>query len=342
MPISNIVCITPEPEDNYDSFGCSIAINNKYLAIGDYLANRVVIYTRDNSGQWSRSKIVVPPKDSIPDKVGCGFGFQFQLDGDFLIISVSVSENIKNVTNPEEFQRITNSVCYFDERYLIDLDSETEVKPIGLAIEKNAGLVTFNLFSEGQIRKVVLPDRRAKGFKYSFVHHNNLLLVGYPSYREEIGAWLYDLDRLDREPEKLAPFNIYRGITIALNEEFAVVGDIGDTGGAYRTFPDDIENRPKWTLIRAIKSGFTTTIPKIGELSLSGNILAIMYPSSIPSQSGSGGFLHVYRLNKNQQEPRLILVRGYVANSFVQNGFLVTLSDHYEARNCEIHIQEIV
>ncbi|MBE9171335.1 hypothetical protein IQ238_28860 [Pleurocapsales cyanobacterium LEGE 06147] len=341
MPISQITCITPEPEDNYDSFGCSIAINNKYLAIGDYLANRVVIYTRDNYGQWSRSKIVVPPKDALPERVGYGFGYgdRLQLDGDFLIISASVAEDIRNVTNLEGFQRITNSGCYFDERYLINLDSETEVKPIGLPIEKNAGLVTFNLFSEGKIRKVILPDRGERGFGSSFAHHKNLLLVGSPHYREEIGAWLYDLDRLDREPEKLAPFNVYHGMTVALNEDFAVVGDIGDSGGAYRTFPDDIQNRPKWTLIKAIKSGFTTTIPKIGKLSLSGNILAIMNPSFI--DFGSGGFLHVYRLNKNQ-ESDLILVRGYVANSFVQNGFLVTLSDNYESKNREIHIQEIV
>jgi hypothetical protein len=341
MPISNITCITPEPDDNYDSFGCSIAINNKYLAVGDYLANRVVIYTRDLSGQWSRSKIILPPKDSIPDRVGHGFsyGAQLQLDEDFLIISASVAENTRNVTNLEGFQRITDSGCYFDERYLINIDSETEAKPIGLAIEKNAGLVTFNLFSEGKIRQVTLPDRGEEVFGYSFAHHDNLLLVGSPHYREEIGAWLYDLDRLNREPEKLTPFNVYRGITVALNEEFAVLGDIGDTGGAYRTFPDDIENRPKWTLIKALNSGLTSTIRQIGELSLSGDILAIMYPSFI--DYGKGGFLHVYRLSKNQQEPRLILVRGNVANSFVQNGFLVTLSDNYEAINREIHIQEI-
>ncbi|MGL5807117.1 MAG: hypothetical protein ACRC11_17040, partial [Xenococcaceae cyanobacterium] len=58
--------------------GSSIAIDNKYLAIGDYLVNRVVIYTSDNSSQWSRSKIVLPPKDFIPDRVGYGFGNELQ------------------------------------------------------------------------------------------------------------------------------------------------------------------------------------------------------------------------------------------------------------------------
>lgn len=316
MPISNIVCITPEPEDNYDSFGFSIAINKKYLAIGDYLANRLVIYTRDNSGQWNRSKIVVPPKDSIPERVGYEFGYDLQLDGDFLIIST------------------------LEERYLINLYSQTEVKPIGLAIEKNARLVTFNLFSEGQIKRVTLHDRGEGGFGDSFAHHENLLLVGSSSNTEERGAWLYDLDRLDREPEKLAPPNVYNGTTVAINEEFAVVGEHDYSRGLYCPLPEDIPNRPKSTFIRAIKGGFTTTIPKIGKLSLSGNILAIMSPSFMHYAEGCG-FLELHRLNRNK-ESDLLLIRGYVANSFVQNGFLVTLSDNYEARNREIHIQEIV
>ena len=56
MPISNVTCITSKSEKNDDIFGSSIAINNKYLAIGNYMTNRVVIYTRDNSGQWYKTK----------------------------------------------------------------------------------------------------------------------------------------------------------------------------------------------------------------------------------------------------------------------------------------------
>ncbi|NJQ97608.1 MAG: hypothetical protein HC784_08090 [Hydrococcus sp. CSU_1_8] len=118
MLVSHIACITPEPDDNYDSFGSSVAINNKYLAIGDYLANRVVIYTRDNSGQWSRSKVILPPKDSIPDRESYGFGNELQLDGDFLIISASVTKDANKVNNPEGFQQKANFRYYFDERYL--------------------------------------------------------------------------------------------------------------------------------------------------------------------------------------------------------------------------------
>ena len=340
MTISNIVCITSETENNDDIFGSSIAINNKYLAIGNYMTNRVVIYTRDNSsGQWRKTGKVSPPKDSIPEQVGYGFSEKLQLDGDFLIISSSIVQDLKKAVNPENFQKIANSSGYFHERYLVNLDTRTEAKPIGLPIEKSAGLVTFNLFSEGKIRKVTLPDREEETFGASFAYYKNLLLVGSPSYMEERGAWLYDLDDRDREPEKLAVPKVYMGETVALNDEFAVVGDPNFQRGPYRLLPENIPNRPKLTLIRAIKSGLTTTVEKIGKLSLSGDILAFMNPSS--NGLVDGGILEVHRLNKNP-ESHLILRRGYVANAFVQNGFLVTVLDNYELGSNEIHIQEIV
>lgn len=328
MPISNITCITPEPNDNHDSFGSSIAINNKYLAIGDYLANQVVIYTRDNFGQWSRSKIVLPPKDSISDREGYGFGDGLQLDEDFLIISTSGGENNKK------------------ERFLINLESETEVKPIGLEIEKNAGLVTFNLFSEGKIRQITLSDRGEESFGASFAHHENLLLVGSPSYTEERGAWLYDLDRLDTEPEKLAIPNIYIGTTVALNKQFAVVGDYDYQPVTFRDF-GEVSNRPKSTLIRSLKTGLTTTVHTRGKLSISGSILAFANPYS--NVFTDEGYLQLQRIshlqiNRITKHPnsRFISIRGYVAKAFVQNGFLITAYDNYELGRHEIHIQEII
>jgi len=83
MPVYNMTRIIPESEDNTDTFGAAIAINQKYLAVGDYEANRVIIYTRDNSGQWIRTNQILPPKNSLPDQIGSGFGEQVQLEGDF-------------------------------------------------------------------------------------------------------------------------------------------------------------------------------------------------------------------------------------------------------------------
>ena len=82
----NKQCIDSLPEDS-GSFGFSVAVNDKYLAVSDFGENRVVIYTRNNSGQWIRTKQILPPKDSVPAKIGSGFARDLQLDGDVLVIN---------------------------------------------------------------------------------------------------------------------------------------------------------------------------------------------------------------------------------------------------------------
>lgn len=67
-------CIKSLPSDS-KAFGNALAVNEHYLAVGDPQANRVVIYTRNEHGKWLRTREILPPKDSIADKVGFGFGF---------------------------------------------------------------------------------------------------------------------------------------------------------------------------------------------------------------------------------------------------------------------------
>ncbi|MEM7590681.1 MAG: hypothetical protein AAF383_04040 [Cyanobacteria bacterium P01_A01_bin.83] len=338
MPVYNITRIIPEPEDNRDTFGAAIAINQKYLAVGDYEANRVIIYTRDNSGQWNRSKQVLPPKNSLPERVGLGFGEQVQLEEDFLIVTAHTTKKIKNVTNPEEFTRIGGGDYIFDERYLVNLeDLETEPKAVGMPMQKSEGLVTFNLLKEGKMTKVTLPDRGEAQFGASFAHYKNLLLVGSPSAIEERGAWLYNLDELDKEPEKLAAPNIYLGNTVALNESFAVVGE-RDYHQGCRIPAEDVPNKPKSTLIRVNETGSTRTHQFRGRVSLSGNILAIMHPTG--GDFVNGAVVEVYSLSS--AGAGFLFMRGNVANAFVQNGFLVTVLNNRRPWFYEIHIQELV
>ena len=338
MPIYNITRIIPEPEDNRDTFGAAIAINQKYLAVGDYDANRVIIYTRDNSGQWIRSKQILPPKNSLPDEIDLGFGKEVQLEGDFLFVSTHTAKKIKNITNPEEFHRLRRRDYIFDGRYLINLeDLETEPKAVGMPMQKSDGMVSFNLFSEGKMTKVTLPDRDEAQFGASFAHHKNLLLVGSPSATEERGAWLYNLDELDKEPEKLAAPNVYLGNTLALNEHFTVVGDRDYQGGPYRLPREDVLNKPKSTLIRINKTGLTRTHQFRGKVSLSDNILAVMYPTF--GYFVNGAVVEVYGLSSGAS---FLSMRGNVANAFVQNGFLVTVLPTYRLGYHEIHIQELV
>ena len=338
MPVYNITRIIPEPEDNRDTFGAAIAINQKYLAVGDYDANRVIIYTRDNSGQWIRSKQVLPPKNSLPDEIDLGFGREVQLEGNFLFVSTHTTKKTKYLTNPEKFTRERRKDYIFDERYLINLeDLETEPKAVGMPMQKSDGMVTFNLFNRGKMIEVTLSDRDEAQFGASFAHYKNLLLVGSPSAMEERGAWLYNLDELDKEPEKLAAPNIYLGNTVALNERFAVVGD-RDYQCGYRLPLEDVLNKPKSTLIKVNETGFTRTHQFRGRVSLSGNILAVLHPTG--GDFVNGAVVEVYSLSS--AGAGFLFMRGNVANAFVQNGFLITVFNNRRPWFYEIHIQELV
>ncbi|MDJ0631998.1 MAG: hypothetical protein QNJ34_02290 [Xenococcaceae cyanobacterium MO_188.B29] len=173
-------CVNSLYDDSVD-FGSYVALNKRYLAVGDSSANYVVIYTRNNFGKWIRIKELSPPKDSVFSKIGKGFGGGLQLDENVLVINAFSQELISGTTSHKTFYG----------RYLIRLDSETEVQTLDLPVEKTQGLVQLNLLSEGEIKQMTLPDNQEIAFKESFgfgsnvAFDNNLLLVGFTSYPEK-------------------------------------------------------------------------------------------------------------------------------------------------------------
>ena len=66
MSNSNQICFYTESGDT-NSFGSSVAINDKYMAVGDHNANRVVIYQRNGRDRWYRSYEIYPLENS-PDR----------------------------------------------------------------------------------------------------------------------------------------------------------------------------------------------------------------------------------------------------------------------------------
>ena len=334
MSNPNQTCFSPEQGDSY-YFGISVALNDKYLAIGDVGANRVIIYIRNNSGQWLRTKEILPPKDSTSYKIDYGFGRGLQLDGDVLVISALTQQETKEVTNPELFQQTTVLTSTFMGRYMIKLDSETEVQTIDLPLEKTPGFVHFNLLSEGRIRKITLPDNGEDKFGYSVALHKNLLLIGSPPHHTRGKGWLFDLDQPGNEPLKLDVQDAYMGDTVAISEQFAVVGDLGQW-----YYPQiDIPNLPPKTLIRSLSNASTTVIDSVGELSLSGNILAIMRSQSDGDEHEP--LLEVFRLD-SEAKPHLIIRRDYpIKRAWVQNGFLITVARKEDSHVAKICIEPL-
>ncbi|MEM9275575.1 MAG: hypothetical protein AAGA80_21815, partial [Cyanobacteria bacterium P01_F01_bin.143] len=342
MSNPNQTCFTPEPGDT-NSFGFYVVINDKYLAIGDPSANHVIIYTRDNSSQWIRTKEVLPPKNSTPSEIGYGFGRSLQLDKNILVINALTQQDTKDVTNPKLFQYRTMLMSTFFGRYLVNLDSEIEPKEIKPLIEKEQGFVRFNLLSEGKIRQITLSDNGEKNFGSSVALHQNLLLVGSPPTNQEGKAWLFDINNLDDKPLELKASNILMGGSVAISEKFVVVGS--KVSGAIiqnnrLLIQNDLPIITK-TLIKNLKNNSTTIVDGVGTLSLSGNILARIRPGAYDGDLDDLlPLLEVFRLDDNAV-PHLIQKRRDVNRAWVQNGYLITTQSDYDAKIFKVCIEPI-
>jgi hypothetical protein len=321
MSNPNQICFEPEAGDT-NSFGSSVAINDKYLAVGDPYANRVVIYLKDLQGQWRRNREIYPPENY---EVGNSFGASIiTLDRSTLMIDSVTGLPAKYFNNPDNFTVRSNSSSIFFGQYFIDLDREHEATPIYFPAEKVEGFVQFYILSEGKLKLVMIPDNNEELFGVSTAVHNNLLLVGSPSRSIGGKGWLFDLIALDNKPIELTIENAYLGDTVAISGQFAVVGNSGS-----KKFSQDYISQPK-TLIRSIKNGSTVIINSQGKLSLDGNILAVMLPSLRRFLRGTS-LLKVFRLDEDAT-PNLILERKYsklekkhLARAWMQNGWLITV-----------------
>lgn len=342
MSNPNKTCFFPEPhESRRFGFGSSFVANNKYLAVGHTGLNKVIIYTLDDSGKWSRTREIFPPVDLALDIEGSIFGNALELDGDFLTISA----RIKNPVVYKDGLSSSSVSNYSYLRYLINLKTETDLKPIDLLVQKEpeSNLVRFNLLRQGKIEQFILPDMSEEHFDYfhsvnsgyesNVALHQNLLLVGCSSYDQETGiakggALMFNLDRPQEEPLKLAIENTALGGTVAISQQFAAVGLNGfrwyfPQGNAY-------DNSHK-TLIKNLNNGSTSVIDSFGELSLSNNVLVTMRPCN-PEQELAGR-LEIFRLDEDAT-PHFITERTDVVRAKVQNGFLITLKTYYYVELC--------
>jgi hypothetical protein len=91
-------CFNSQPDDSM-TFGNALAMSDNYLAVGDTQANRVIIYSRNKYGKWSRTKEILPPKDSVAYKIGSGFGKDVALDKSTLIIGSFTKQPRTNLEN---------------------------------------------------------------------------------------------------------------------------------------------------------------------------------------------------------------------------------------------------
>lgn len=328
MSNPNRICFLPETGDTR-AFASSVAVNDKYLVVGDPGANRIVVYQKNAQGQWYREREIYPPENSIPYQADNGFGRNIRLDKNALLVDALSIEPIKKYEP-------TTVVPGSRGQYFIRLDRIEEPIPLDFPNNrKKGGAIQFCILLEDRPQLITLADNNEELFSTSlteyrnFAVHKNLLLVGSPSRHvasPDNGSgkgWLFNIQALNREAIELSSTNAFIGDTVAISEQFAVVGNKKSSLFLRRS-----SWLPK-TLIRSLKNDSTVVLDIYGKVSLDGNILAIMLPAS-RSQMRSSSLIKLFYLSENATSD-LILERKYpkgekyLTKALVQNGWLISV-----------------
>jgi len=195
------------------------------------MRNKVNLYTPDDSGQWQKTREILPPADlALGPWYSAPFGRDLELDGDILTISAKTMnpEWYKKGRSQSQEEGIAESLYW---RYLTNLKTETPLEPIDLLVESEpeSNRVRFNLLRQGKIEQFILPNMGkivfgSYGIYKMVALDENLLLVGYFSEDSTGGAYLFDLARPEAEPIELSIEDTALGSTIAISQQFAVVG----------------------------------------------------------------------------------------------------------------------
>lgn len=351
-------CLASKPGDS-ESFANASAINDKYLAVGDPEANRVVIYTRNSWGKWVRSREILPPIDSEAEVAGLGFGYDVALDNSTLAIGVYGSKRKPN--NPEDVTYNDSDEAWLSayEVYKTSLDKETEIKrididseeetPNGLVLADNGKIVYSTLsleegvkskvylYEDGNIKNTFVSPTDVKDIVGRTAHSssvafkNNFLIVDSPGEKPEGAAWLFDLKVPPAKPKRIAIPNNTSREAVAISEHFAAVG----VRNPFQ-LPSSTE-----TLVVSMKDGSTNFVEGVGKLSSDGNILAMMLPYVSRGGYTQEALLRVYDLT-NLNTPCLIVKRGGIDDAYVQNNFLITIQKFRSRTKTKICTEQVI
>ena len=95
------ICLEKKPDDT-KSFGRKMAISANYLAVSDYKADKVVIYTRSSDNTWQRRHKIYPPENINTQKPGYVFAYDLAINNDMLVIKSSTGyRRLKNKGNQQ-------------------------------------------------------------------------------------------------------------------------------------------------------------------------------------------------------------------------------------------------
>ncbi|MGL6341843.1 MAG: hypothetical protein ACRC80_22210, partial [Waterburya sp.] len=228
-------------------------------AIGDPEANRVTIYSYDDlKGNWSRTREIYPPKNSVINKVGNGFGYSLALNQNQLIIGAYSEPKPSYFDDSDEMQNNEFANNYHGAVYslLLGKDYDNPLKEIAMPQPKMLAGYAVTMFNNKialgtgteiasntrtgqilivnpttlQIETTISPPNSEKKFAdFGLVidGNNKSLLIGSRGLSRRGGALLVDqagkIEEISsvRDPIHLS---LIAGSSVALTNDLIAVG----------------------------------------------------------------------------------------------------------------------
>lgn len=214
---TSLTCLESKPEDSLH-FGQALAITDKYIAVGDPEANRVAIYSYKESEQkWSRTREIYPPKNSIIDQVGSGFGKYLVFNHNQLIIGAfsdfvpsNFDEDTKNkynyrgfvyslqlekdnqnplkeITIPDQINPTGYAVKVFDNKIALEttVGRDYRKKPDKVLIVEPATLKVKSII------ELPIPSTK-RGYSQTIAGNSKSLVISAPNLPTKGGVYLVD------------------------------------------------------------------------------------------------------------------------------------------------------
>ncbi|BAY81377.1 hypothetical protein NIES267_08530 [Calothrix parasitica NIES-267] len=269
-PISAQTCLASDPSDS-KSFGSALAVSDKYLAVGDPDANRVVLYSREPDGNWSRIKNILPPKGSSADKAGKGFGYSLALNDNTLVIGAYLEVKRKKPNNSYQIQQFGS--VYFAPITSKSIGTLREISIpdtdllVGHAVSFLKDRIAFTgktgiwegqvLIADSNTGKITSRIKPPKGFSDLFGLNiktaDESLLISANGSLPSVGAYLATingkLEKILFDEVDNRPFSTTG--SMAISEDLIAIGRIGAFGGSDTLLFRQSAN--KWLLVGTVR-----------------------------------------------------------------------------------------
>jgi hypothetical protein len=285
-------CITPQPGDT-PRFGDALVANDRFLAIGDTQANRIVVYRHTSQRRWARLRtIALPPNPPIANaSSNAGYSsvtYKLAISGDKLVIGKVVSKMrptsqeaaLYPYQPPAEkdmaYAGAVYSTSIATNSRLERIDRPKDKELAGLSVAGDGGKIAFSVAtydrqSSGYVT-VISGDRRySLAASGEIALKKNLLVAGSTTSDRQGKLAVFNLADATPSPRTIAiPIPVG---AIAIADKYIVVAEQLFNGGFAPAM------LPK-TLFANIADLSITSVKGFGNISAYGNKLVLSYPNT--------------------------------------------------------------